>query len=860
MQQNATEISNKLLNILGKKTVTKDFFQNEIELIEKRIETWNRNIIRIGIIGITSSGKSTLVNAILGEDILPDSVAPTSGVIVGCMKDDKFHVKINYLNGKIENIKEYKEAKNKLSILADEKNNPNNKLAVNQIEIHSPKFIPNFDDLKILDSPGLNACNLETHEKITYEQLLTEIDICVFLTSLKGNADKDDKAILQKIDDSNREYNKTVIVVQNKLDSVRSKPGRRAGIAKTKEQVISECGERIRLLCEGLKMKPFFCQISARDALNSRLFNNTKQEKTSNINEFIEIISEAYENEKSLRDSKRIKQTARIFMEIIKFINQSINIAENDSPNIFNEEEEIEELKKYYKTVHEKFINMKSNIENSYESWLSFIKERLTDLEINDPYDVKSANKLIANIKNQTEEIRNNNLDEIKKFKRLLNKLFSKFNLIPEDIDFSGQILEKKSKEGFNIETFPETIQIRKIIGTKRVPKPGKGNWLIRKLSLGILGYEEQNEYGIDISTKNKINIKKEKEKIEYLSGKIYTKDESAIKKFNLNFRNQLIEIKKELDNKIKNISDKKNKLMPTEILECIKSELNSILNTYGMREIIESESPVILRPPNNSFKENENPILTYPIPKNIYSLYRLNELKTRYIFDRIWSSVLAKYSDKSKPIVILGWGFGAVTEFSNLFIYNNNINEDKLKVSGFETELVDSNQYIYIDRNRITDDTILLKNLHKYKNSGFNIFTILNVSEEASTENIIKEDKLLTSLLKNKNNKCNWIYKDFQIEINSDSLEEATKLFIEFPNKFNYNTNGCYLINNMNPVYSLMFIEYSKIKNESDSIRIKNEILKNKNIKPYVSNTVKKHSDIISNIFQELNSNNNGK
>ncbi len=163
MQHRADEISKKLISVLKKDSESINYFQNEIERIEKLNVSWKQNIIRVGIIGITSSGKSTLLNAILGEDLLPGKVAPTSGVIVGSMKGDEFKVNIKYNDGKTENIFNKKQTRKKLLTLADEKNNPNNKYNVNQIEIKSPKFIPPYNNLKILDSPGLNACNLETY-------------------------------------------------------------------------------------------------------------------------------------------------------------------------------------------------------------------------------------------------------------------------------------------------------------------------------------------------------------------------------------------------------------------------------------------------------------------------------------------------------------------------------------------------------------------------------------------------------------------------------------------------------------------------------------------------------------------------
>src|SRR5690606_21733102 len=54
--------------------VRKDFL-SEIESIERR---WKRTDLTIGLIGGFSSGKSTLINALLGEEILPSGAVPTT--------------------------------------------------------------------------------------------------------------------------------------------------------------------------------------------------------------------------------------------------------------------------------------------------------------------------------------------------------------------------------------------------------------------------------------------------------------------------------------------------------------------------------------------------------------------------------------------------------------------------------------------------------------------------------------------------------------------------------------------------------------------------------------------------------------
>ena len=43
------------------------FCESELNWIENRKADWSSDRIRVGVIGVTSSGKSTLINAILGK-------------------------------------------------------------------------------------------------------------------------------------------------------------------------------------------------------------------------------------------------------------------------------------------------------------------------------------------------------------------------------------------------------------------------------------------------------------------------------------------------------------------------------------------------------------------------------------------------------------------------------------------------------------------------------------------------------------------------------------------------------------------------------------------------------------------------
>lgn len=60
------------------------FCSGKLEWVEGRGSLWSSDYIWVGVVGVTSSGKSTLINAIFGADVLSSAVAPSSGQLVFC--------------------------------------------------------------------------------------------------------------------------------------------------------------------------------------------------------------------------------------------------------------------------------------------------------------------------------------------------------------------------------------------------------------------------------------------------------------------------------------------------------------------------------------------------------------------------------------------------------------------------------------------------------------------------------------------------------------------------------------------------------------------------------------------------------
>lgn len=227
--------------IIQRDQANTSFCESELNWIKNRKTDWSSDRIRVGVIGVTSSGKSTLINAILGTDILSSAIAPSSGQLVCCSYGEKPEIIIHFENGTEQKLSGQKFSQELLQQYSDERYNPQNEKGVLSIELTSPLF--DFGkDVLLVDSPGLDAFGLESHERLTLESLVPTIDACIYVTTMKTNSDRKTLEILNTV----AKYHCPIIIVQNMLDSVRPSPSG----DKTSEQVAADHKNRVKRIVD----------------------------------------------------------------------------------------------------------------------------------------------------------------------------------------------------------------------------------------------------------------------------------------------------------------------------------------------------------------------------------------------------------------------------------------------------------------------------------------------------------------------------------------------------------------------------------------------------------------------------------
>ncbi len=116
----------------------------EIPVQERRAD------LNVLVVGQYKRGKSTLINALLGEDLMPTGALPVTGVLTVSRYGVQPALQVRFTGGAIATIRP-----NELSKFVSEAENPNNTRGVDRVEITWPAHI--LEGLALYDTPGIGS-------------------------------------------------------------------------------------------------------------------------------------------------------------------------------------------------------------------------------------------------------------------------------------------------------------------------------------------------------------------------------------------------------------------------------------------------------------------------------------------------------------------------------------------------------------------------------------------------------------------------------------------------------------------------------------------------------------------------------
>jgi uncharacterized tellurite resistance protein B-like protein/ribosome biogenesis GTPase A len=199
IRQQLTQLCERLFKIIqdgNERSLLDRSLIKEIGKVSQKIQSQS---FRIAVVGEFSKGKSTLLNAILGEEIQPVRAIPCSGTVTVLKYGQQRRVVCRYKNGREEEIP-FEQYQAKASISREAAiNNRSDELArceIDEILFEHPDLELCRNGVEILDSPGLNEH--PEREKITL-QLIQNTDAVIFLTNALQVLTEKERDLLQKL-------------------------------------------------------------------------------------------------------------------------------------------------------------------------------------------------------------------------------------------------------------------------------------------------------------------------------------------------------------------------------------------------------------------------------------------------------------------------------------------------------------------------------------------------------------------------------------------------------------------------------------------------------------------------------------
>ena len=189
------------------------FFPTRAAQLENLFNASGGTELEVGVVGITSSGKSAFINAMMGEKLLPEETRATSNLVVRCRKGKERSVTVITKDDKRRSVSGAYLTAAWMESVASERLNQNNEQNVAFLEWTSPgAALP--DGLVLLDTPGLDACDLPEHSELVLRRLLPNLDIVLYVTSIRNRFKTADLELLEAA----IEYDQRVIFLLSQID------------------------------------------------------------------------------------------------------------------------------------------------------------------------------------------------------------------------------------------------------------------------------------------------------------------------------------------------------------------------------------------------------------------------------------------------------------------------------------------------------------------------------------------------------------------------------------------------------------------------------------------------------------------
>ncbi len=457
---------------------------------KEKLETNTFNLV---VVGQFKRGKTCLINALLGADILPVSVVPLTSIVTIVVYGETTGAKVFFQNGKavdipVESLPEY----------VTETGNPKNEKEVSEVVVLYPS--PYLKDgVRLVDTPGVGSVYI--HNTDVAYRYLPKSDAALFLLSTDQPVSSAEIGFLNDV----REYAGRIFFLLNKTDYLSGQDVDSA-LLFAKEALEQIMGPDIRIF-----------PISAKLALQAKLGESSEALADSGLADFSEALGRFLVKEKGKvliesvsKNLQKVLSRARLETELelkslgtpVEQIRQNIAAFERKKEELIEERlsfdaffnAEIERL--IIRELDRGIADLKGRLVSQMEEEFNLFYESKKDLslkELNDALEKFVLDKIQEEF-TAWRELEDAQLS--KSFDSICGRFASKVNGVTDSLlDFSSQLFSvpfeaveaeslRTSESSFHYKLRADAVGLDMLADslTQVVPRYISGKWKFQRL------------------------------------------------------------------------------------------------------------------------------------------------------------------------------------------------------------------------------------------------------------------------------------------------------------------------------------------------------------------------------------------
>jgi GTPase SAR1 family protein len=269
--QHYHQFKERLVHCLDALSAIRSVASTDCEELKERLTSNTFNLV---VVGQFKRGKTCLINALLGADLLPVAVVPLTSIVTILTYGETLCIEVMYNDGRTDVI-----GPGELPSYVTEMGNPKNIRGVREVVVHYPSAYLK-EGVRLIDTPGVGS--VYRHNTDVAYQYLPKSDAALFLLSVEQPASQAELDFLRDV----HQYADRIFFLLNKIDYLSDQDLDQS--IEFSRQVIEEA------LASNVKLFP----ISAKLALEGQLTWNQDMLQQSRLPDFAEILHEFLIQEK----------------------------------------------------------------------------------------------------------------------------------------------------------------------------------------------------------------------------------------------------------------------------------------------------------------------------------------------------------------------------------------------------------------------------------------------------------------------------------------------------------------------------------------------------------------------------------